>query len=756
LAGLAGGAGADEGDILVAGIEVAGNRRVEDRAVLNTLALEPGSVYSPEEIRQALRRVYAMGLFDDMTLRGRETEEGTMLVLELVERPVVTTITIAGNRRIGKGDIREKLKLAVGSSLDRRLLHHSIEAITELYREKGYYVARVTADVEEPAEGAARVIFNVDEGVKVKVGDISVRGNREVEEDDIKDVMETKERGWFSRKDYNPKLFDEDMDRILRLYRDEGFRRARIVDHQAVLSEDGELANLLVTVEEGPRSYVKGVEVEILDDQDIPEAITEENLRAEIALRPGEPYSQAGFEQTMENLYSRLGDYGFVYAQIQPVEQEKGDSVGLSFRIEPERAVRVHRVIIEGNDVTFEKVIRRELVIAPGDILRRSRIERSHREIFNLGFFDDVQITSRTANPEGDIDLIFQVTERQIGNFNTGAGYSGEFGLTGFVQFSHNNIGIFRRFPYLGRGLGQTLNLRWEFGRLDQIELSFRDPWFLDRPVLIGFDIFSTSREYDTYTDRRDGLGLVLGRRIRWIDYTRLYWRYNLERREIAPEDDASDLVRSQEGERSTSSTMVSMIRSSIDNPFFPRSGSRTTLSAEWAGGWLGGNTAYQSYMLESSSYLAMPLLGSALAFKVRTGVVDELGSDGYIPVYERFRLGGTTTDGVRGYSEREIVPEGNAIDEGGRFMVLTSLEYRIPVVENKAHLLGFLDAGNTWNSLRSARPGFLKRSAGVGFRIEIPMMGQIGLDIGYGFDRDDRYGGPSWETHFQFGTAGY
>ena len=132
------------------------------------------------------------------------------------------------------------------------------------------------------------------------------------------------------------------------------------------------------------------------------------------------------------------------------------------------------------------------------------------------------------------------------------------------------------------------------------------------------------------------------------------------------------------------------------------------------------------------------------------------MGSEGYIPIYERFRLGGTTVNGLRGYSEYEIVPEGNAVDEGGRFMVIGTLEYRVPVVKNRAHVLAFFDAGNTWDSFQAARPGFLKRSAGLGFRIEIPMMGQLGLDIAYSFDREDRFGAPGWKTHFQFGTSGY
>jgi outer membrane protein insertion porin family len=744
-------------EILVESIAVSGAERTPESAITNTFGIAEGQTHAYEDIRKGLGRVYRMGFFSDVRLRTEESAAGQKLTIDVVERPLIGTITINAGRKIDKGDVREKLELGVGSSLDERLLFRSLKAVRGLYREKGYYIAEVDYEIVPTAEGTVDLVFNIDEGVKVKVGKIRIDGNKALSDKAIRKKMETTEKGWFRRKDYNPTTFEEDMDRIVELYRDEGFREAEVVSNEVRLTDDKKLADLNITIEEGPRLYVREVDVELLCDAEAEKVLSEEGFARGVDLECGDAYSQRAYHQTLENLYSTLGDQGYVYAQIEPVEEIEGDSVSLTLKVVPERAVRVNKIVIEGNETTLEKVIRREMVIRPGDILRRSMIERSHREIFNLGYFEDVQVGSQVANEIGDIDLVFRIKERQTGIGNVGAGYSEEFGLTGFLEFSHNNVGWYGKFPYLGLGKGQSINLRWEFGKLTQIDLSFRDPWFRDRPVLVGFDLYDTRREYDTYTDKRDGFGIVVGRRLPYIDYSRVYWRYRLERREIVPDENkASDLVKSQAGRRTTSSTVITFLRNSVDNPFFPRRGSRTSLTCEWAGGLLGGTTAFQSYILDNSAFLAMPWLDAAVVLKVRTGVVDGLGSDPYIPVYERFRLGGTTTDGVRGYSEREIVPEGNAIDDGGRFMVLGTIEYRIPVIKNRAHLLAFMDAGNTWNSVRAARPGFLRRSAGMGFRIEIPMMGQMGLDLGYGFDREDRYGGPGWETHFQFGTAGY
>ena len=751
------GAFAAPDEITVAEIEVSGNLRVSEMAVANTLGLVRGETYPYEEVRSGLRRLYATGFFDDVRLLTEATPQGHALLIEVVERPVVGAIRIAGNRKIGKGDIREQAVLGVGASLEERLVFESVAAIDSLYKDKGYYIAKVDYEVEPVNESTVALIFNIDEGAKVKVGDITIEGSRALSAKAVKEAMETKEKGWFTRKDYNPQVFDEDRARIERLYGDNGFRAARVVSQDVDIDKEKALAHLKITVDEGPQTYIRRVDVILESVPDTKPDLSEAILARGIELERGGPFSQENYDRTLENLYSMLGDQGFVYARIEPEETEEGDSLDLTLRVEPERAVRVHKVLIEGNETTFDKVIRRELLIKPGDILRRSLLERSHREVFNLGFFEDVQITSRLANEEGDVDLIFDIKERQIGAANVGAGYSEEFGLTGFLEFSHNNIGWFRNFPYLGLGKGQTINLRWEFGKLSQIELSYRDPWFRDRPTLVGFDIYDTKSEYDTYTQKRDGFGLIFGKRLPYIDYSRVYVRYSLERRELEPDKNkASEALKKQAGKVTTSSTVFTFIRNSVDNPFFPRIGSRTKMTCEFAGGLLGGSTAYQSYILENSNFLPVPLLSSTLLFRTRMGVVDELGSEGYIPIYERFRLGGTTVNGLRGYSEYEIVPEGNAVDEGGRFMVIGTLEYRVPVVKNRAHVLAFFDAGNTWDSFQAARPGFLKRSAGLGFRIEIPMMGQLGLDIAYSFDREDRFGAPGWKTHFQFGTSGY
>ena len=742
--------------VTVTEILVEGNSRASVAAVINTFGLDPGDTYIYADVREGLERLYAMGMFDDIMLYIDPVPGGDRLTIEVVERPVVASLKIRGNKKVSEKDLREKIDISVGSSLNPRLVHRSKLGIREVCKEKGYYFAEATHSIEVRTETSVTLIFEVDEGAKVKVGSIIVEGNTSIPDGDIMGAMQTKKRKWLMSQDYKPDEFEADLERIQMLLRDRGYMEGRVTGHEVTFDEEEGKAHIKIVVDEGKRFYVDKVGVVLSAAGDSADVLSEDMFRDALELEAGEPYSLGEYQRSLEKVYSAVGDYGFVYAEVVPEEVVHGDSVDIVFRVRPNEAVRVRRIMIEGNSVTFEKVIRRELTIRPGDVLRRALVERSHRDVFNLGYFDDVQIGTDVANEKGDIDLTFKVQERQTGIGNVGIGYTGEFGFTGFIEFSHNNVGWFRRFPWLGLGKGENVNLRWEFGKLSQIEFSYRNPWFLDSRTLVGFDVYATRREYETYADTRDGFSVVLGTRFSLIDYSQIFWRYRLERRGLEPDPaKASEAVKAQAGKQRTASVVVTFSRNSVDNPFFPRNGSKTTLVAEIAGWILGGDSNYQSYILDNSNFMPM-FLGTALVLRARAGILDGLGSRPYIPIYERFRLGGTSIDGIRGYTEREVVPRGNALDEGGRFFVLGSLEYRIPVVTNKAFLLAFADVGDTWNSFTAARPAYLRKSLGAGFRIFIPMMGTIGFDFAYGFDRDRIYGGPSWETHFQFGMSRY
>ena len=418
----------------------------------------------------------------------------------------------------------------------------------------------------------------------------------------------------------------------------------------------------------------------------------------------------------------------------------------VDFQVEEGEPAHVGKITITGNMGTKEKVIRRELFLVPGDLFRRSALVRSHREIYSLGFFDDVQVKTNVSGSGPDIDLTFDVKERQTGQFLAGASYSGEFGLIGSFEMSKTNF----------RGTGQSVSLKWEFGRLGQIDLSFTEPWFRGTPTSVGFDLFNTRLDRDSYIERNRGAAIRVGRPLPWLDYTRAYLRYKWESWKVTADDlvTSADLAQTLRytGEGTASSIQTTFQRNSTDDPFFPTSGSMTRLVSEFSGGLLAGNTGFQKHVLDEQFFLPS-WRSTAISLAMRVGVISPYRK-GQIPLFERFRLGGVGPNGIRGYPDLDVVPRGNDSVEGGRAMFITRAEYRFPITGHQLSGLTFLDVGNVWNKASEAQPSGLKRGAGLGFRVEIPGVGTLGFDYGYGFDRGPELGGPGWELHFNIGSA--
>jgi outer membrane protein insertion porin family len=415
----------------------------------------------------------------------------------------------------------------------------------------------------------------------------------------------------------------------------------------------------------------------------------------------------------------------------------------------------VRHVTVTGNRRTKDKVIRRELTVRPGETFRRSVVARSQRDVFALGYFEDVLIDYQVVPNSTDIDLEFAVKEKTTGTASAGAGYANDIGLTGFVQLGIPN--------FLGNG--QSVSLHLERGGTDgkqqNYSLSFTEPWFLDSPTVLGADAsYSTTKPLGfPYLETTKGGGIRLGRRLPWIDYTRGFFSLRSEqlRRSdfdsLAVATDSSgylvNLRDSLDYPVTVSSTSFSMVRNSTDNPFYPRNGSRVTLTEELAGGPLGGFYKYHKTYLDARRYFSLPA-PPALMLRVRSGYVQggtQRTPGDRIPDYERFRLGGTTSSALRGYDDNSIVPAGNSLFKGGRFMTVYTAELQF-LIANPLHGVLFVDAGNTWNSIVEAQPLKLKVGWGPGIRMEIPGLGPIGFDYAYGVDRK------KWQSHFVLGAA--
>ena len=722
---------------------------VDSMVVVRTFGLTAGQPYDPKETRSGVRRLFATGLFTDVTVSDSPASGGGVaLTVHVTERPRIKEIVFRGSKKIEEKTLKEKLTSAGGQLLDTGTLELDARKIEQAYAAEGYAHARAVTRTEPAGAGAVRVVFDVQEGSKVKVRGIVFHGNVSLPEKRLAKSMESKKPGFLKSGVHKPEHLEKDETKLRLYMRTRGYKDADVDSIVPVDLPDGKGVTLHVFLTEGPR-YRFG-SLAWSGNTAVPTTV----LTVSTVPKTGAVYNESQVQKTLENAYQLYQEQGYLFLSIEPKMTDRDSIVDVAFQVQEGNRSRIANLAITGNTRTKENVIRREASVYPGDTFRRSTLMRTQRDIFGLGFFQDVNVDYEPTGDSSDINLTLKVQEKQTGTASAGAGYSSQSGLTGFVELGHNNL----------FGNGQSVNIRLERGaKRNDLELSYTEPWFRDTPVSIGGDIFNTSRDLDFYTRKDVGGSIRVGRPLRWPDYTRGIISYDL--RDVTlrnfslpqagePANLAS--LRTTKWPRRVSSVTLTFNRNSTDNPFYPTRGSRIVLNNEVAGGLLGGVESFYKETFENRSYTK---LGGPFVLMLR-GKTGFLGG-GQVPDYERFRLGGTTADYLRGYPDYYVVPRANITRDsltgavldrypGGKTMLTLTSELQFPIAD-PLHGLLFFEAGNTWNSTRDLDLGDLRKSIGIGVRLEVPALGRIGFDIGYGLDRED---GARWEPHFQLGNT--
>ncbi len=754
-----------EGSKRVASVRLEGLTAGDTARVLRTIGLSPGDAVTPAVLREAAARVWRLDLFDDLWWESSETLDGLALTLRVVERPRVVSLEFEGNEKVHDEDLAKASGLAVGTRLSARLLDAAEDSLARVYRKKGFVQARIEGKTRPSGPGETGVTFEIVEGAEARVTAFAFEGASAFASDELADHLESKKKGFLRSGKMDPEKVQKDVEKLLAFYRDRGYKDVEVAPDSMRFSPDGRQITLVYRIVEGDRYRVGQVQWAGY------ESIDERQVQSLPQPRTGEWYSGSSIQKAMEGAYSQYAELGYLYLHVDPQETVAAPGVvDLTFRIQEGEPSKLHRVLISGNTYTKEKVIRRELALREGDRFSRTLLMRSQQNIFRLGFFEDVQVDFRPAQGS-DVDIILKVKEKQTGTATAGAGYSSGTGLTGFVQLGHNNL----------FGNGQSVSVQLERGgKRNTISLSFTDPWFLDTRTTFGFSVFlreqttevfvaGTDEVLDIREERRGG-SLQWGHQLGFIDYARGFVTYRIENVEQSVDtdslSDAQKALRDQvvASGQTTSSVTFSLVRDSRNHPFYPSGGSRLVYSSEFAGELLGGSVAFNKHELDYRIFGRSVVPGIATMLRWRGGVLAGYGDARPVPDYERFRLGGTTFYGLRGYEDYEIVPAANvtAVTDsngvptgafirypGGRWFQTVSLEQQFPIV-HPLHGLLFVDGGNTWNSWQEIQPLTFLWGAGFGARIEIPLLGNLGLDVAYGFDRDR----PGWRTHFLLGNA--
>ncbi len=762
--------------VVLGAIRVTGNTTVDSARIVATMELAPGQRYSAEAVRRGVRKLLALGLFSDVIPRRGELTDGVLeLIIEVRERPRISALGFEGNQKRENVDLEKKLFLKVGETLSLTRLQLQQDSLVAYYREEGFPRAAIEARLDTAlASNQVAVTFRVTEGEKLRITRIRFTGATAFTEKRLRKAMKTKQKGFFGGGTLTDETFAEDRERLEAWYQDRGYRDAKVLD--AVLSP-GALSRdltLTVSIEEGRYHTIGDV------SWSGHAVIADEVIERIWNPRPGARYEKARIQRAQSDVYSAYAERGYLYLGVEPQETVRDTVVDIAFRITEGRPSKVRLVSITGNRGTREHVIRREIDLHEGDTFRRSALIRSQGDIMRLGLFESVIPDFQPAEST-DVDLVFRVTEKSVGTASAGAGFTNETGVTGFLDIGHSNV----------LGNGQALQLHLERGsQREEYTLSFTEPWFRGTPTLLGLSAYSTYRELQEYDQRRRGGSLRLGRPLPWPDYARGSVAYTLEELLIKNVVSTITVGGIKIGEPQISSALeTTFLRNSTDNPFYPTRGTRLSFNDEFNGGPFGGDLHFHKHRYEGRIYFPSLLKSFTSMARLRVGTVGQYTwRDEQIPDYARFRLGGgTTIDPLRGYEDYQVVPGkfitdvilgytnrdtiyiGNdpmngieRIDStavtvkrrypGGRYMALFTFEQQFPIV-NPLRGVFFFDAGDVWDLRREIRPFDLKVGAGFGARMEVPILGNIGFDYGYGFQRDD---GARWKGHFLLGNFNF
>ena len=494
--------------------------------------------------------------------------------------------------------------------------------------------------------------------------------------------------------------------------------------------------NITIQVSEGMRYYFG--DVAFKGDS----VMTRNQLARLVRFRSGEVYNTKLAQATLADIYGLYSEEGYIYASVTPVEKVRSDTVDIDYEVVENQPALVRLVIIEGNEQTHDKVIRRQISSLPGYTFRRSEVIRSQRDIFNLGFFDDINIDYRRADSANSIDLVYKVKEKSFfGTVGAGVSYSAVDKVTGYVELQQPNL--------FGRGQQASIKLE-KGGTKTNVELGFTEPWLFDTPTSAGVDVSYLTRVYDYYQLREVGGGFSFSRPLP-LDYSRAYLSLRVSDDYVPPTSIKSSYTPSGPYNVYRDTTHktafvpgITFTRDSRDYIFNAISGSAFTYSL----GLSVGDINYQRHIIDASQYF--PLFWKfGLMARTRLGYITGFRARDTVPISERFTPGGTGADGIRGYGDRTIGPRDGIYNIGGGTEAIFSLEYKLRI-SRQLSFIAFGDAGNTWNNMNQFSFSDLKRGAGVGVRLEIPMLGLIGFDFGYGFDKEN----PGWEPHFQLGRT--
>ncbi|MCE3246459.1 MAG: bamA [Geminicoccaceae bacterium] len=726
---------------VIEGVRVEGNQRIEAATIRSYMAVEIGERFDPAALDQSLKNLYATGLFDDVALR----REGDELVVSVVENPIINRIAFEGNRRLDDELLQNEVQLRPRVVYTRSRVQNAVSRILELYRRNGRFAATVEPKVIELEQNRVDLVFEINEGPLTDVSRIVFIGNQAYSDGTLREVIQTKEAAWYrfltSDDTYDPDRLAFDQELLRRFYLSRGYADFTVASAIAELTPDGRKFVITFTVEEGERYDFGQIGLE----SRLPD-IEPGQLRELIETEAGDVYNADEIEDSIVALSEELGALGYAFVEVEPVPSKRAEErvIDLTYVINEGPRVYVERIDIVGNLRTLDRVIRREFRVDEGDAFNTALLRRSRQRIENLGYFERVELNTLPGSSPDKTRVEVEVAERSTGELSFGAGFSTSEGPLGDIRLTERNL--------LGRGQ----SVRAEFtisARTQQIDFGFTEPYFLDRDLAAGFDLFRRTTDFQSEGSfDQKSTGGTLRASYPLTERWRHGVQFTVRQDEITDVDDsASRFIREEEGDNLTILVGQNLTYDVRDTRFLPSEGYLLRLDQDVAGL---GDTQFVRHEATGSYYY--PFTPNwVLNLAARAGYIFGYGGEN-VRLFDRFFLGGQS---LRGFKFAGVGPRDVTTDDalGGNFLFTSTAEQRFPLgLPEKLRMFGrvFVDAGTLTDldveGAEIADSGSLRLAAGVGLSWLSPL-GPIAIDLSNAFIKESED-----ETEFfriSFGT---
>ena len=731
----------------IASVAIAGNVRVEEDAIRVHLQSQPGRPFDQDTIDRDIRAVYAMGFFEQVTADVTRASDGRAeITFRVRERPLVRSVKVEGTDKIKREEVEAALKIRAHAILDPEKVREGIAAARKLYVEKGYLDAEITVSTEDVGDHEVDVTYTVDEKEPIKIAGIEFEGNEAFGDRTLRGIMQTRESwilGFITGAGVlNKDVLRTDVERVTAYYYDHGYVTVRVDEPVVERRDDG--LHVTLKIDEGDQYTVGAIDFR----GDLP--ADPDAFRKDLALKPGEVFQASALREDTQKLTERFSEDGYAFATVEPATEIHQDTktVDILYETNRGRPVTIERIEVVGNTKTRDKVVRREMRLQEQELFSATKLRKSREALQRLGFFQEVNITTRRTAAEDEMNVVVDVKEGQTGAFSAGAGFSSADQLLFNVRIQENNL----------FGRGQRLVVSGDIGSLRRnVILSFTEPYFRETPLTVGFDAFSWRLLLEDFARSGTGAGVQLTYPVTAWGYTSLWGlpleevrvgaEYRLEQAEI---DDlspsASRSIRAEEGTDLISSIKPRITRNTLNHAFDPTAGSLQDVSVEVAG--LGGESFYKAELRERWYYTFWrpKALGEfTYSFGGLLGYgIGDAGLDGEsLPLFERYFPGGINS--IRGFKARTLGPREETKDIfgrvvsttpiGGSSQVILNNEIIFPIVQGIG-LKGvvFVDAGNAYAADDFLDLDETRFAAGGGVRWLSPV-GPLRVELGQPFN---------------------